>query len=245
MARLERPLEKSKNPTKFFFKWKSDQKCFEFYDKEKKKNVKVELPFSFLFLEHYHCVKGWHKQTNKGIFSNEVYALGSEELNVKTFGNNEIAKGLYKDIKEKVKLSDGHYCRSIYIMLGDGTIANLQLKGVGVGGFSSEVSVTKEVVDGYSEFYNKNKHLLDNQFVTVKTFADGKKGGTKFSIPVFEIGNIISREEDSLANDATKEMQEYMNEYFGKTKSEESKVLEEERPEEERPEETYPDDLSF
>lgn len=221
MARLERPQEKSKNPSSVFLKWKSDEKCFEFWDKQNERNVKIELPFKALFLEHYHTVKGWHGATDKGIFSNEVYALGTEILNVKTFGQPsvEIASGIYKEIKDKVKVAGGSYHRSIYLMLEDGAIANLQLKGVSVGGLSPETSLDKIQIDGYSEFYNKNKHLLDNQFMVVKSFADGKKGATKFSIPVFEIGENISSEVNDLANESAGILQNYMNEYFGKTKS--------------------------
>lgn len=34
---------------------------------------------------------------------------------VKPFKGNEIARGLYKDIKEKAKAAGGHYVKSIYI----------------------------------------------------------------------------------------------------------------------------------
>lgn len=228
MARLERPQEKSKNPASVFLKWKSDEKCFEFWDKQNKTNVKIELPFKGLFLEHYHNVRGWHGTTDKGIFSNEVYALGTEILNVKTFGQPsvEIASGVYKEIKDKIKVAGGSYHRSIYLMLEDGTIANLQLKGVSVGGLSSETSLQKIQIDGYSEFYKKNNHLLDNQFIVVKSFADGKKGATKFSIPVFEIGENINNETENLANEAVGILQTYMNEYFGKTKLSKVEVAE-------------------
>lgn len=246
MARLERPQEKSKNPASVFLKWKSDEKCFEFWDKQNERNVKIELPLKGLFLEHYHCVKGWHGATDKGIFSNEIYALGSEILNVKTFGQPsvDIATGIYKEIKDKVKVAGGSYHRSIYLMLEDGTIANLQLKGVSVGGLSAETSLTNVVVDGYSEFYKKNNHLLDNQFFVVKSFADGKKGATKFSIPVFEIGENISSDIDNLANESANILQNYMNEYFGK-----KEVVAEQPQTENAPEnigaENETDDLSF
>lgn len=216
MARLERPQTKSSNPAQIFLNWKSEEKCFSYYSKSQETNIKVELPLKFLFLEHYHTVKGWHDATQKGIVSNEVYAIGSEPLSVKTFGGLEIASGIYKEIKDKVKLSGGVYFRSVYVMLEDGTIANLQLKGAVVGGLSKESSLSKIEVNGYSEFYRQNNHLLDNQWVVIKSVADAKKGATKFSIPVFEVGDKITSKENEMANAAAKELQEYMNVYTGK-----------------------------
>lgn len=216
MARLERPQTKSSNPAQIFLNWKSEEKCFSYYSKQQEANIKVELPLKFLFLEHYHTVKGWHDATQKGIVSNEVYAIGTEPMTIKTFGGLEIASGLYKDIKDKSKLSGGVYHRSVYVMLEDGTIANLQLKGAVVGGLSKESSLSKVEVNGYSEFYRQNNHLLDNQWIEIKNVADAKKGATKFSIPIFEVGKKITPAEDEMANLAAKELQEYMNVYTSK-----------------------------
>jgi hypothetical protein len=215
MARLERPQTANANPSKKFLQWKSEKKNFAYWDKDKEENVTLELPLKFLFLEHYHTVKGWHGATDKGIVSNEVYALGSEPLKVRTFAGLEIAEGIYKDIKEKVNVSGGVYHRSVYVMLEDGTIANLQLKGAVVGGLKPEQSVNKILVDGYSEFYNKNKNLLDSQWIEVNSFEDAKKGATKYSIPVFSLGSAIDSETNDMANDCAKELQEYVNQYKG------------------------------
>ena len=60
MSWLERQETKSKNPAKKFLSWKSEEKCFAYYDKDKKENILVPLPFKFVILEHYHTVKGWN-----------------------------------------------------------------------------------------------------------------------------------------------------------------------------------------
>lgn len=213
MARLERPKSTGSNPAKKFLEWKSDAKAFAYYDKDKGENVEVPLPFKFLFLEHYHTVKGWHDATGKGIYSNEVFAIGSEPITVKTFGGLEIASGLYKDIKPKIAQAGGRYCRSVYVMLEDGSIANITLKGAAQGGLKKENSATKQDVDGYSEFYKKHQHLLDNQWITVNQAIDAKKGATKYSIPLFEVGEVIDRATDEAANVAANTLQDYINEY--------------------------------
>lgn len=218
MSRLERPTTASSNPATKFLNWKSEEKCFSYWSKEKEENVKVPLPLKVLFLEHYHTVKGWHDATQKGIVSNEVYSISNEPLTVRTFGGLELSSGLYKDIKDKTKLSGGVYHRSVYVMLEDGSIANLQLKGAVVGGLSKESSLTKVEVDGYSEFYKKNNRLLDNQWIEMKSVADAKKGATKYSIPVFEVGKAITSEENDMANECVATLQDYVNSYTGKSK---------------------------
>lgn len=228
MARLERPQTANANPSKKFLQWKSEKKHFAYWDKDKEENISLELPLKFLFLEHYHTVKGWHGATDKGIVANEVYALGSEPLKVRTFGGLEIAEGIYKDIKEKVNVSGGVYHRSVYVMLEDGTIANLQLKGAVVGGLKPEQAISKKLVDGYSEFYNKNKNLLDNQWIEVNSFEDAKKGATKYSIPVFSLGGAIDTESNDLANECAKDLQDYVNQYKGaKTEVKEESTIDE------------------
>lgn len=213
MARLERPTKASSNPAQKFLHWKSNKKCFSYWNKETEQEVDIELPFKFLFLEHYHTVKGWHGATDKGIVSNEVYALGSEPLNVRTFAGIDISKGLYKDIKDTVKAAGGVYFRSVYVMLEDGTLANLQLKGAAVGGLKKEQAVKKIEVQGYSDFYNDNKHLLDNQWIEVNGAADGKKGATSYAVPVFSLGQPIGTDADAMATKCANVLQEYINGY--------------------------------
>ena len=116
------------NPATKFFDWKSNDKCFSYYDKEKQENVLVPLPFKFLVLDELHAVKGWNDATSSGIFSNEVKFISKETMTVKPFKGNEIAKGLYKDIKEKIVAAGGHYVKSIYIMLEDGSLAKYSIK---------------------------------------------------------------------------------------------------------------------
>ena len=102
------------NPSTKFIDWKSNDKWFSYYDKDKKENVQIPLPFKFLALDELHSVKGWNDATSSGIYSNEVKFISKEILTVKPFKGNEIAKGLYKDIKDKVQSAGGHYVKSIY-----------------------------------------------------------------------------------------------------------------------------------
>jgi hypothetical protein len=220
MARLKRPTTTSENPSKKFIGWKSNDKKFSYYDKEKKENTEIELPFKFLFLEQYHKMSGWNNASDSRIYSNEVYSIGKETLNVKSFKGGEIASGLYRDVKDSIKNAGAVYMRSIYIMLESGEIANLELKG--------------SAVAKYSDFYNDNKHLLDNQWIEVNKAIDGKKGAVKFSTPDFTIGGNITKAQDKTATEVATILETYMDSYFNKD-SEPIEAVEEEIIEDENP----------
>ncbi len=214
MARLERPTTESRNPATKFLEWKSNDKCFSYYDKELKENISVELPLKFLFIEHYHTVKGWHDKSESGIYSNEVYSIGNTLLEVKAFKGGEIASGFYKDIKDKVKNAGGNYARSIYVMLEDGSMANIQLKGSAVGGIKKEKSIDGKDKKGWSEFYNDNQSNLDYHWIEINAAAEGKSGSVKYSIPEFEFGKRITDKTDKMASETASMLGDYMRGYL-------------------------------
>lgn len=188
------------NPSKKFLEWKSNEKAFSYFDKEKKENVKVELPFKFLVLDQLHTVSGWNDATSSGIYSNEVKFISKQVMTVKPFKGNEIAKGLYADIKEKVKNAGGHYVKSIYIMLEDGTLANIQLKG--------------SAVQQWGEFTNKSLSRLPEEWVVVDKAVDGKKGAVKYTTPGFTFGGSLSDKEAAQADLVFDELETYLKAYL-------------------------------
>ena len=202
------------NPATMFIEWKSNDKAFEYYDKETQKKVSIPLPFKFLVLDELHAVKGWNDATSSGIFSNEVKFISKEIMTVKPFKGNEIAKGLYKDIKEKVVAAGGHYVKSIYIMLEDGTLANLQLKG--------------SSVQAWGEFTQKTRSRLPEEWVIVKTAKDGKKGAVKFSIPEFSFERSLSDAENEQADLCFDILESYLKAYLVKSEPVIEEVVEEE-----------------
>lgn len=205
MARISHTSEKSNssnNPTKKYLEWKSNNKSFEFYDKDAGEKVEVSLPFKFVFLQHYHTIKGWNDASQSGIWSNEVYYIGSEPMTVRAFKGGTIAEGLYKDIKQDITNAGGKYHRSIYVMLEDGTIANLSLKGA--------------VVREWSEFFGGNQSLLDNQWIEINTAKEQKKGSIKYSTPEFTIGNNLTAKQSSQADGVASQLKDYLDVYFKK-----------------------------
>lgn len=190
------------NPSTKFLEWKSNDKVFEFYDKEAKEKVQVKLPFKFLALDEMHAVKGWSDSCQSAIYSNEVKFISKEIMTVKPFKGNEIAKGLYSDIKEKVKAAGAHYVKSIYVMLEDGSIANIQLKGA--------------ACQSWGDFTNKNRSRLPDEWVTVKDFTEGKKGAVKFYTPNFTFDKSLSELEMNQADEAFEILETYLKAYLVK-----------------------------
>ena len=190
------------NPATKFLDWKSNDKCFEYYDKEKQEKVSVALPFKFLVLEELHTIKGWNDASSSGIFSNEVKFISKEIMTVKPFKGNEIAKGLYKDIKEKIVSAGGHYVKSIYIMLEDGSLANLQLKG--------------SAVQKWGEFTQKTRNRLPDEWVQVSKAIEGKKGAVKFFTPDFSFERSITEVEAMQADEAFNILETYLKAYLVK-----------------------------
>ena len=193
------------NPAGKFFEWKSNEKTFVYFDKDTKTNVTVPLPFKFLVLDELHTIKGWNDATESGIYANEVKFISRDEMVVKPFKGNEIARGLYKDIKEKAKAAGGHYVKSIYIMLEDGSIANLQLKGA--------------ACQAWGDFTSKGKQRLLDEWVSVVGFDEAKKGSVKYTTPIFGYLASIGDAENDLADEAFNTLEAYLKTYLAKAEA--------------------------
>ena len=212
------------NPATKFIEWKSNDKCFSYYDKaiaeslqgsdaeviKEKANVKIQLPFKFLVLDELSFVKGWSDALTGNIISNEVKFISKETLSAKCYHKNvkgesvitEIAKGLYKDIKDQVVTAGAKYHKSIYVMLEDGSLANIKFKGACVG--------------KWAEFTQKTRNRLADEWVIVAKAEDGKKGAVKFSTPSFSFANSISDDEANMADEAFNILESYLKTYLAK-----------------------------
>jgi hypothetical protein len=212
------------NPATKFIEWKSNDKCFSYYDKaiaeslqgsdaeviKEKANVQIQLPFKFLVLDELSFVKGWSDALTGNIISNEVKFISKETIIAKCYHKNvkgesvitEIAKGLYKDIKDQVVTAGAKYHKSIYVMLEDGSLANIKFKGACVG--------------KWAEFTQKTRNRLADEWVIVAKAEDGKKGAVKFSTPSFGFHSSLIDIEADLADDAFNILESYLKTYLAK-----------------------------
>lgn len=191
-----------KNPSTQFLEWKSKDKCFSYYDKEGMLNVNIALPLKFVVLEELSTIKGWSDSNASGIYSNEVKFLSTQELTVKPFKGNPIAKGLYSEIKDVVKMAGGHYVKSVYIMLENGKLANIQLKG--------------SAVQAWGEFTKANRNKLTTNWTVIDKAIAGKKGSVTYSTPNAVLGDVLDAEGESHADLAYNTLEAYLNVYLAK-----------------------------
>lgn len=230
LLRQGQNLSSNTNPAKKFYKWESDNKTFSWYDKEKKQNILIKLPFEFVTLGRpLVTVKGFNQKIGKGLYSNEVQSV-NDELTVKYFDKNmePIAVGKWNDIKDTVDAKGGKYHLSIYgYDLKEKQIINISIKGMGVG-----------------EWYELQKNWgnrLADEIVEIKSYKDGKTGSTEYTYPVFNLKRSINDKELDEVFEALGTLKEFLKGYF-ENKGVELKDVEVEV---EEPETVEVDDLDF
>ena len=203
MGFLNRPEQKSTNPTSKFLEWKSNNKSFSFYNKELKQNEEVKLPLTFLVLEEYHTIKGFSDSDQTGIYSNEILQISAEEFEVKTFKGRVIAKGVYSDIKQVVNSAGGNYNKSIYAVTKEGDLINISIKGA--------------AVSKWSQFTEKGAwKRLTNEWVTIEDAENHKKGMVAYSTPNFKFNTSLTDYEFKIVEARANELEFYMDGYLAK-----------------------------
>lgn len=169
-----------------------------YYDKEQEENIEVPLPFTFLFLDQLGTIKGWHDQSESGIYSNEVKRIDRDPLTVKAFNGGVLAEGLYSQIKDSVKAKGGKYVASVYIAFkdeGELVIGNIGLKGA--------------ALSAWMDFTRQAGGRINEKAVVVKDFEEGQKGSITYRVPVFKLKE-TSEDTNQKAIELDKALQEYL-----------------------------------
>jgi hypothetical protein len=191
MSRRSEVASSYEKPAEMYLEWKSDDNSFSYYDKAQGKNITVD-PGKFLFLMDRSTIKGWSEADQSGIYSNEVKNLSTDDLNVRTFSGKAIASGKYADIKEAIQKAGGTFTKSIYAMMEDGTIINFQLRGVSLR--------------QWMDFTAKSRRRLPDEWITIASVEEGKKGRVTFSFPNFEFSGSLNSKEGDLADQQYNEL---------------------------------------
>lgn len=191
MSRRSEVASSYEKPAEMYLEWKSDDKSFSYYDKAQGKNITVD-PGKFLFLMDRSTIKGWSEADQSGIYSNEVKNLSTDDLNVRTFSGKAIASGKYADIKEAIQKAGGTFTKSIYAMMEDGTIINFQLRGVSLR--------------QWMDFTAKSRRRLPDEWITIASVEEGKKGRVTFSFPIFEFSGSLNSKQGDLADQQYNEL---------------------------------------
>lgn len=201
-----RPNENSPNPATRWFEWHGERGVVTYYDKDKKENIDLPLPFVAIVLDQLSAVKGWDDSTKSGIYSNAVRDTREEVLTVKSFKGGVIAEGRYKDIKAQVNAAGGHFESQIYIAYKGPSglaIAVLSFKGAALG--------------AWMEFSRAHRSAIQNDAVTITGYTEGQKGRVIFRVPTFAIKTLSAdTNAEAVKLDAT--LQEWLDAYLKRNK---------------------------
>ncbi|HUD76037.1 MAG TPA: hypothetical protein VMQ76_13275 [Terracidiphilus sp.] len=203
------PTSDSPNPCTRWHEWNGEKGHVKYYDKEKKENVDLALPFTFIVLDELAVIKGWHESSESGITSNEVRDVRKESMTVKAFKGGPLAEGFYTQIKDKVAAAGGHYVANLYVAFKSGdalALGSLQFKGAALG--------------AWMDFRKAHRKDILEQAIQITGFDEGKKGRVIFRTPKFKL-LAIKEETNTQAVEIDKGvLQPYLADYFKRTRVE-------------------------
>lgn len=194
------------NPATRWFEWNGELGTVRYYDREAKQNVEVGSDFTFILLDELATVKGWHEASQSGIYANEIRDTRQEVFIVRAFKGGTLAEGLYKDIKDRIKVSGGQFVTNCYIAfkLNDGlAMGSLQFKGAALG--------------AWMEFRKAHRAELLTKAVRIHGYTEGKKGRIVFRVPGLSIADITA-ESNAAAVALDMALQTYLKGYLSRTK---------------------------
>lgn len=234
-----RNAEIMESPCKKFLTWSSitddDDKIidagFNFWDKnkgDKGEKVYVKPPLKFALLND-DCVtfKGYNEKSKQGVWSNEA-SKPNHEIKIKSKQGTLLQFKLseYKDNKDNVEGLGAKYTKSVYIAVyvdGAWEMWNLQLSGAALSGAVDKDNTDEsERFHGWFNFIKGFKSKIFSNMIVVKDFQLKKKGKTKFTIPLYELGEAISQEDDADLRKLTDELDAYHKFYFSTPAKEET-----------------------
>lgn len=199
MSRSNPTLNNNPHPCGRWFEYQAQKGVIQFYNKDTKANVEVGKVFNFILLDQLAGVRGWHNASNSGITSNEVRSSANDILIVKAFKGGEVARGLYTDIREKVKTAGGKFSANLYLAYNgdDGklTLGCLQLHGAALG--------------AWMEFEKSNRKEIYKQSIQICDHLPAQKGSIKYFDPIFKLCP-LSPESEAQAIELDKQLQAYL-----------------------------------
>jgi hypothetical protein len=189
------------NPAVRFFDFAGGTGTVQYYDRETKTNVDVELPFRFLILDRVAQVGGGIDRNGgySGFWSNSVRNTATQPFTVRSKEGIE-AQGLYKDIKGKPGLK---WITGLYIAFY-GDDAQLQIGYLKIKGAA---------LTAWLDFTKSHKNIYDGAFA-ITGAKKAKKGTNTYYEPVFEHIKTVSDESETAAVELDKHLQEYLTAYF-------------------------------
>lgn len=200
------PTDRSSNPSARWFEWDGENGGVRYYDKALSKNVEIGDKMTFILLDELATIKGWHNDSDSGIYSNEVKDTVQETMIVKAFKGGVIAQGFYRQIRDRVAAAGGKFVNNCYIAFKEADnlkIGSLQFKGA--------------ALNAWVEFKKAHRSDLYKKAVAITGKTEGKKGKITYCIPVFAIRDITD-DTNEAATALDRELQTYMKAYFQRSR---------------------------
>ena len=200
---------------------------FVSYNKDTKVNVPLKLPIKFAILNpDLVTFKGYDDKSKTGYWSNEVDGdkrKGDPIVTVKNKNGIVMTFPLseYKLNSAKLAGMGIKYVKSVYGALDTSNgweLVNFQIKGAAFSGAPEDGNnmTSDEKHEGWINFTKDMKGKMFKNCVEINGFKLKKKGATKFSIPVFEIGDEINEKTGMILDELDKTLNEYLTFYFNK-----------------------------
>lgn len=202
------PTDRSNNPATRWFEWDGENGGVRYYNKAEGKNIEIGDKMTFILLDELATVKGWHNDSDSGIYANEVRDTVQESLVVKAFKGGVIAQGFYRQIRDRIAAAGGKFVNNCYIAYksnGELQIGSLQFKGA--------------ALNSWVEFKKAHRADLYKKAIAINGVETGKKGKITYCTPVFALRE-INEQTDNEAKALDGKLQEYLKSYFARTRSE-------------------------
>lgn len=197
------------NPALYFYSWSGSRGQLEHYDKERKLNIPVTMPFSCMVLDELATITGYCEPDESSYWSNEVRSVAKEELTVKTSkGTRQV--GLYANLAD-VRAKGAKYAKSIYIATkinDEYVIANIKASGAAL---TSWIELSQA-------------HKVANGTIMLTGKLEAKKGTNTYYMPVFDY-RASTPDEDEIAIALDKQLQVYLSQYLAKPVEDDMPVL--------------------
>lgn len=203
------------NPAVKFFDWAGDTGQIEYYDREEKKNIKVNFPFRFLVLDVVYQVAGGFKNGKDyvGYFSNAIKprTIKTAEFIVKSKVNGQTrieGQGVWADLKNS--LHGAKFMTGLYIGFfddeGEMRIGFLKLKGA--------------ANSAWIEFNQKigRRDVCQGAYTLKERSEELQSGNTTYFEPRFTWTDQVKPDTEDAAKHLDDVLQEYLTPYFAQVK---------------------------
>lgn len=202
------PNDRTSNPATKWFEWDGENGGVHYYDKAQSKNIDIGDKMTFILLDEVATIKGWHNDSDSGIYANEVKDTVQETFVVKAFKGGTIAQGFYRQIRDRIAAAGGRFVTNCYIAFKEDNelkIGSLQFKGA--------------ALNAWVDFKKAHRAELYKKAVAITGKTEGKKGKITYFMPSFSIKDITD-DTNEAATELDRQLQTYLKQYFTRSRTE-------------------------